>query len=130
MTTETKPDMILFLSDARGVYIPRDFATSIKRECVTGVSPEDWAALEAGPEHEWYWETWESVCNHALVTDEQGNVFRVYQEGDCWLIPDGMEWNERRECFDWPEEEEDEEVVEPEDQDEGSLGDDIERDEP
>ena len=36
-------DAILLLSDARGQYIPRDFAREVKRECVTGVTEEDWA---------------------------------------------------------------------------------------
>lgn len=127
MTTHQQPEMILFLSDAHGIYLPRDFASSIKRESVTGVSAEEWQALEAGPDHEWYWDTWNSVCDHALITDADGTVYRVYQDGDCWLIPEGMEWNENSESFEWPE---DEEVIEPEDQDEGSLGDDTERDVP
>ncbi len=87
--------MELFLSDARGVYIPRDFAQSIKRECVTGISDDDYKILEAGPDHEWYWEAWEDVCNNAVVTDPQsGTVYTVYQDGDCWLIEQGASFND------------------------------------
>lgn len=48
----TKPDMLLWLSDARGVYIPRDFAMSFadRAKSVTGVSDEDWETLEKGPD--------------------------------------------------------------------------------
>lgn len=86
-----KPDPILLLSDARGVYIPRDFAREVKRDCVTGVSPDNWETLEAGPEHEWYWEAWQDVEGSAIVTDPDTGVrYCVYQDGDCWLLPEGM----------------------------------------
>lgn len=99
-----KPEPQLFLSDARGIYIPRDFAESIKRDCVAGVSDEDWTTLEAGPDHEWYWEAWDDVCDKAVITDpSNGTVYTVYQDGDCWLIPQGMEWSEESQFFTWPE---------------------------
>lgn len=102
-----KPDMMLWLSDARGVYIPRDFATSFvdRAKNVSGVDAEDWAILEAGPDHEFYWDTWSDVEQNAVITDENGVKYRVYQDGDCWLIPEGMEWNEETDSFEWPEDE-------------------------
>jgi hypothetical protein len=105
-----KPDVMLWLSDERGVYIPRDFATSFadRDKNVSGVSKEDWTCLEAGPnpENEWYWDAWNNVCDNAKVTDENGAVYTVYQDGYCWLIPIGMEWSEENEFFAWPNEEE------------------------
>jgi hypothetical protein len=105
-----KPEMLLWLSDARGVNIPRDFATSFadRDKTVSGVSPEDWQTLEDGPDAEWYWDAWADVCDNAVVTDENGVKYRVYQEGDCWLIPDGMEWNDETGGFEWPEDSEEE----------------------
>jgi len=105
-----KPEMLLWLNDSRGVYIPRDFAKSFadRERSVSGIKAEDWAILEAGPEHEWYWEAWDNVLNDAIVTDDKGIKYRVYQDGICWLIPDGMEWDDRTECFEWPGEEKDE----------------------
>lgn len=103
-----KPDMVLFLSDARGIYIPRDFAQSIKRSALSGVTDEDMATLEAGPDHEWYWEAWDAVCQSAVITDEHGVRYHIYQDGDCWLVPEGMEWDERKECYAWPETDEEE----------------------
>jgi hypothetical protein len=99
--------MMLWLSDARGQYIPRDFATSFKdRTNVSGVSDEDWKVLEAGPDHEHYWDAWSNVCDNAEITDENGVKFTVYQNGDCWLVPEGMEWSDKEETFVWPETEE------------------------
>ena len=116
-----RPDMLLWLSDARGVYIPRDFANSFadRAKSVKGVSDEDWAILEIGPDstddagnfvpNESYWDVWTDVCDNAVVTDENGHKYTVWQEGDCWLIPVGMEWNEETDGFDWPDERETEE---------------------
>lgn len=103
------PEPELWLSDDRGQYIPRDFADSFKDrdECVRGVSAEDWAILEAGPEHESYWETWDEVCNDAVVTMD-GVEYTLHQDGDLWLIPDGMVFDEKSNFFVWPEDLEDE----------------------
>jgi hypothetical protein len=98
--------MILWLSDARGQYIPRDFARSFSDRAtqVTGVSDEDWKLLEAGPEEELYWDAWDCVTADAVITDNIGVKYRIHQDGDCWLVPVGMEWDDENETFVWPEE--------------------------
>lgn len=111
------PEPELWLSDARGQYIPRDFAQSFKDRdaAVSGVLDESWAILEAGPEHEHYWETWDDVCNDAIVTLD-GDEYFLHQDGDLWLIPDGMEWSEKGACWVWPQELEEDEDEEDEDE--------------
>ena len=106
-----KPEIMLWLSDARGQYIPRDFAQSFadRAKSVTGVSDEDWAILEAGPDscsNESYWDAWDDVCNNAVVTNAHGNKYTIWQNDDydCWLVPIDMEWNDETDCFDWPDE--------------------------
>jgi hypothetical protein len=102
----SKPDPILYLSDARGVYIPRDFALGTRRECITGLSNDVLPILEAGPEHELYWDAWTCAETNARVTDPQtGVVYSLWQDGDLWLIPDGMEWCEETQGFAWTESE-------------------------
>ena len=107
----TKPDMMLWLDDHRGVYIPRDFANSFvdRSKHVAGVSDEEWSILEAGPDHEQYWDTWSDVTDNAIVTDDDGHKYTIWQDGACWLVPEGMEWNEGEEGFAWPAEDDDEE---------------------
>jgi hypothetical protein len=108
----SKPDKLLWLNDARGVYIPRDFAASFvdRAKHVTGVSDEDWKILDAGPhDNEHYWDTWDTTLNNAVVTDNNGVKFSLYQEGDLWLIPEGMEWDDTIEGFRWPDD--DEEII-------------------
>ena len=104
-TTRTiQPEPLLWLSGARGIYIPRDFANSFadRSTDVQGISQEQWDILEAGPDHEWYWEAWDEVEQDAKITDENGVIYFVYQDGDCWLIPEGMEWSDKDEFFAWP----------------------------
>ena len=85
----------LYADGSRGIYIPQMFTQSVKRECVAGVSAEDWAALEAGPEHDLYWDTWDWILDRAELTDPtSGQVFTLYQDGDLWCIPKGAEWND------------------------------------
>lgn len=78
---------ILFSDSARGIYIPQHFAESIRRECVTGMTQEEWDTLESGPDAEWYWDVWNDVEQNAIVTDSNGIQFRLYQDGDLWLVP-------------------------------------------
>lgn len=100
----SKPDMLLWLNDARGVYLPQDFAGSFanRAKSVTGVDDKTWTILDAGPEHEQYWEAWEDVCNNAVITNDDGVEYFIHQDGDCWLVPKGMEWNDHEESFSWP----------------------------
>lgn len=97
----TRPEPLLYLDDHRGIYIPRDFVESTKPDCIAGCDPDDLAMLR-DPSHELYWEAWDSVCNDARVTDPStGVVYTLYQDGALWLVPDGMEWDDR-EGWVWP----------------------------
>jgi len=103
-TKFTGADITLWLDANRGVYIPRDFANSFADRAVQvlGVSGEDWAILESGPDAENYWDAWTEVLNNAKIVDASGNIFWLYEDDDLWLIPEGMEWNEEIGFFAWP----------------------------
>ena len=85
----TFEDSRLILSDSRGIYIPRDFCDGMGADDAAriGVSIDDVLICQAGPEHEWYWESWQSILDSATVTDANGNNWRLYQSGDLWEIP-------------------------------------------
>jgi hypothetical protein len=102
-----KPEILCWLSDARGQYIPRDFANSFadRAKAVKGVSADQWEILEAGPDHEFYWDVWTEVCDSAQIFDGS-TEYRIHQDGDCWLVPVGMEWNHENEMYEWPADEE------------------------
>ena len=87
---------IIYADSARGVYIPQFFAESIRRDLVQGVSNDDWRILEAGPESEWHWETWESVLNNATI-HHAGIDYVLWQDGDLWLVP--ADWQPSEDSF-------------------------------
>lgn len=94
------PQAELFLDDHRGVYIPRDFARSVKRDLVTGVSDDQYATLE-NPECDLYWEVWDEVCSEAVLTTADGVRYHLYQDGALWLVPDGMAMDDHGAWY-WP----------------------------
>ena len=93
-TIETYEDKIeLLLTDARGIYIPRDFTDLTEfHDSVTEGDRE----ILADPEHEYYWEVWENVLNTAYAVIN-GVRWTIYQEGDLWAVRDDMtdnDWEE------------------------------------
>jgi hypothetical protein len=106
-----KPEPMLYLSDSRGIYIPQHFVQQTRADCITGLKEGDRMILETGPEHEWYWEAWEVALNNVRVTDPAtGTVYSLHQDGDLFLVPEGMEWDDRAGFF-WPEEETEEGTI-------------------
>lgn len=128
MPSHKRPDVLLWLDDHRGQYIPRDFANSFadRARDVRGVTAEQWADLEAGPDggldsegagSESYWDTWAAVCDSAIVTNsELGIEYRLNQDGALWLVPVLMEYDESEDSYVWidPDAEEDDESEETE----------------
>lgn len=82
----------LILSDNRGIYIPRDFLCDDYNEiafehCLSwGLTAENFHNWQdaADPENEGYWDAWDWILNNAKYTDESGNVYYLYQDGDLW----------------------------------------------
>jgi hypothetical protein len=67
-------------SDHHGIYIPKLFS----EQCGGwGVSHEDVVDL-ADPENEFYWDTWSNVLDYATLKDENGNLWRLWQDGDLF----------------------------------------------
>jgi hypothetical protein len=116
--TKTASQQLLFDS-ASGQYIPKRFATEIKREAISGVDAKDLDYLAHGPggcldkdvelydgetiRGEYYWDTWQTILDNAVVTDSDGNEFNLYQDGDVWLVPTDWEWCDATESFRPPE---------------------------
>ena len=89
----------LFLDDHRGVYIPRDFVESIDLSMWEGISAEDADTLRAGPDHEWYWETWDDVMSNAVCTDKNGKKWMLYQDGALWVYCEDLMTLEEKHNF-------------------------------
>ena len=98
------PDnVILMLSDARGIYIPRDFTCHyhIGEDGWQGVSTEDLEVL-ADPHHDDYWETWDTVLSNASYFDNpSGKVYHLHQDGDLWAVCYDSMTDEEKLNFGW-----------------------------
>jgi hypothetical protein len=88
---------ILFLSDCRGIAIPRDFAEQIHENAVIdyGKWKEKLASL-ADMDSEGYWDTWDDICQNMIVKDIHDSYkhYYLHQDGDLWLRPHpkSVEW--------------------------------------
>ena len=79
-----KPSNIeVLLSDARGIYIPRDFYQDFDLD-KWHLNAEDLTSL-ADPENESYWDVWEQVLNTAYF-EIDGKKYELYQDGDLLAI--------------------------------------------
>lgn len=88
--------MELLLSDARGVYIPRDFVIGFDLTKFENL-PKDTELLK-DQEVEHYWDIWSDVLDNATYT-EGGHTWRLHQDGDLWLICDELMSNEEYQNF-------------------------------
>ena len=101
-----KDNIILLLSDARGIYIPRDFAQDFNfdEDGWQGVSEEDRAVLADphGDHGEDYWETWDRVLSNAHYTDKpSGKVYHLHHDGDLWALCFAQLTEEEKRIFGW-----------------------------
>lgn len=74
------------IDGAAGIYVPQRFAEEFAAHWY-GFTREDLEILKAGPEHEHYWEAWETVLDSAWFlkgTAENGSVWRLEQDGDLF----------------------------------------------
>jgi hypothetical protein len=82
MLTKETP-MELMVDNHHGIYIPQIFAETVRRELFAdSISAEDYAILEAGPDHENYWDAWDAV----LMSAETEDGTSLYQDGDLWAV--------------------------------------------
>ena len=95
MTTKKIPDAVtLILSDARGIYIPRDFLCDDANEIATehcaawGLNADNFGEwlLATEPDSEGYWDAWDWVLTHAKYVDDAGNTYCLHQDGDLWAL--------------------------------------------
>ena len=72
--------MELIADNHWGIYIPQFVAES---GILSGIDQEDIDILRAGPDHEWYWETWDAVLNNFRTED--GKILWIGECGDVFL---------------------------------------------
>ena len=81
---------IMLLSDWHGQYIPQEFAKEYGEQC-KGIDWADMQCLLTGPDHPYYWDTWDSIEQNAILVAKDGTEYTLYLNNDLWAIPKGME---------------------------------------
>jgi len=77
-------DMECLVDGARGIYAPQFFARYHGQEW--GIKPEDMEVLLAGPDHEFYWETWDDVWT-SVTLEQDGKTWRLHCDmGDIFMV--------------------------------------------
>ena len=96
MASTFENDARLILSDWHGIDIPRVFCKGMGPDDAErlGVDYDDIVVCQSGPDNELYWESWVAILDSASVTDATGRVWRLYQNGDLWEIPEDCEFPE------------------------------------
>lgn len=93
MASNFETESSLILSDHHGVYIPQMFCSGMSQSDAhrIEVSYSDVLACQSGPDHPNYREAWQQILDDARILDTNGRVWRLYQNGDLWEIPDDCE---------------------------------------
>ncbi len=91
-----------------GIYVPQLTLQSLTDRW-TGISEEDRQTILAGPDEEFYWESWDNVLGGATLTDDEGHVWCLHQDADCWAIRDDVPYSKYPgDCWSWDDDEDDE----------------------
>lgn len=98
----------LFLSNARGVYIPRDFAEMIDRDrlkCDNGAIHELEETLDFliecdpyGEDSDLYWSEWQALIDNCYI-EHNGYTWRLWHDGDLWLYREELMTEEEKQNF-------------------------------
>ena len=107
MKNNTLKAVELILSDSRGIYIPRDFIANNENQIaeeycklwgLTEENKENWIDC-LDPNSENYCESWDWILNNAKFVDKEGNVFKLWQDGDLWSYCYELMTKEEKENF-------------------------------
>jgi uncharacterized protein YfiM (DUF2279 family) len=81
-------DCKLLLGDSHGIYIPKFWCDGLSEEEAEdlSISWEDVQICQSGPDSELYWDAWQSIERDALIIEDDGSEWRLYQNGDLWQI--------------------------------------------
>ena len=85
-------NLMCIVSDSLGIYMPQHFAYHFGKRF--GLDKETIEILEAGPEHEHYWDMWCEVIDYATFTgqlDDKPRTWALMQDGDLYAVSTEVE---------------------------------------
>ena len=105
--TTTISEPRIALSDRNGVYIPQLYCNHVDEKIAKkmNILMEDVLICQSGPDHEWYWESWDAIISNAewiepqkFYSDGEWEVkdvkWYLHQDGDLWEVPEGFYFDE------------------------------------
>ena len=78
-------NIVLILSDVRGVKIPHDFVTGFHLDAWSGIKESD-AQICQDITHEGYWDAWDSIMSSARYVTPEGKIYSLHQDGDLFCV--------------------------------------------
>lgn len=93
--TATTLESRLALPDRNGIYIPQLYCNQIDEKIAEemNIRMEDVLICQSGPDHEWYWESWDLITSNAEWI-ENDVKWHLHQVGDLWEVPEGFSFDE------------------------------------
>jgi hypothetical protein len=93
--TRTILEPRIALLDQNGIYIPQLYCNHIDEKIAKemNIPMEDVLICQSGPDHEWYWESWNAIISNAEWI-EDGVKWGLHQDGDLWEVPEGFSFDE------------------------------------
>ena len=80
-------DREIIISDCQGIYIPQEFCQMFRPEdWGYTADDENWVSCLAGPDDEYYWDSWDKILSNAQMTGEDGRTWYLSQDGDLFVI--------------------------------------------
>lgn len=85
-------DCQLLISDSQGIYIPQQWCSGLDEidSFNLGVDWGDVQTCQSGPEAEAYWGAWQAILDSAQITQADGSIWTLHQNGDLWAVRDGV----------------------------------------
>ena len=75
----------ILLSDARGIYIPKNFVEDFNLE-QWHLDPDSWEVQTCqDPDNLLYWDAWNEILCKAYY-EKDGNTWELYQDGDLFAL--------------------------------------------
>ena len=100
--------LLLLIGDNQGIFIPQSFAERYGDNWFL-VNSDALDIVKEGPNHPEYWDAWSDVLDDATLTDNNNNIWRLYQDGDLWMFCNELMTDEEYENFFGEEREKDDE---------------------
>ena len=88
----------LLFTDSHGVYIPFAFINGYDLSLWSNIDDEDVRDIREGVEAEHYWDAWQNLLDNAELVNN-GNVWKLYQDGDLWAVCDELMTDQEYEDF-------------------------------